>query len=84
MGEETRRLERVVREGPPVRIDVPADLALLRLGVSMIRRALVNLLVNALQAAGEDGRGRREGVARGARRTPSTTKASGTGLGSAW
>lgn len=90
MGEEGRRLERLVRElldfarpltpsfeseslrailesaalaasrelGSPemgVRIAVSANLPSIRLDPSMIRRALVNVVVNALQAAGMEG-----------------------------
>ncbi len=90
MGEETRRLERLVRElldfsrprapsfdtesvdaiirsaalaasreiaseRPGICIELAPDVPAVRVDASMIRRALVNLLVNALQATGEGG-----------------------------
>ncbi len=36
--------------------DIPADMPLVRLDASMIRRAIVNLVVNGVQAAGPSGR----------------------------
>ncbi len=90
MGEETQRLERLVRElldfsrpqapsfdnesidavvrsaalaasrevasdARALRVELARNLPIVRIDASMIRRALVNVLVNALQAAGESG-----------------------------